>query len=86
MPNEVFEIKSELYDVNSNLSYTNLRTVQVFDPSGSSTPPDFGSTSVINVDILNVTSSIFWLEPCGSGSIASFYSLFRRPSWSIISI
>ena len=74
--NEVFEIKSELYDVNSNLSYTNLRTVQVFDPSGSSTPPDFGSTSVINVDILNVTSSIFWLEPCGSGSIASPFNYF----------
>jgi hypothetical protein len=61
--NEVFEIKSELYDVNSNLSYTNLRTVQVFDPSGSSTPPDFGSSAVINVDILNVTSSIFWHSP-----------------------
>ena len=74
--NEVFEIKSELYDVNSNLSYTNLRTVQVFDPSGSSTPPDFGSNAVINVDILNVTSSIFWLEPCGSGSIASPFNYF----------
>jgi hypothetical protein len=74
--NEVFEIKSELYDVNSNLSYTNLRTVQVFDPSGSSTPPDFGSSAVINVDILNVTSSIFWLEPCGSGSIASPFNYF----------
>ena len=74
--NEVFEIKSELYDVNSNLSYTNLRTVQVFDPSGSSRPPDFGSNTVINVDILNVTSSIFWLEPCGSGSIASPFNYF----------
>ena len=74
--NEVFEIKSELYDVNSNLSYTNLRTVQVFDPSGSSTPPDFGNNAVINVDILNVTSSIFWLEPCGSGSIASPFNYF----------
>ena len=38
VPNEVFEIKSELYDINSNLSYTNLRTVQVFDSSGSSSP------------------------------------------------
>ena len=70
--NEVFEIKSELYDVNSNLSYTNLRTVQVFDPSGSSAPPDIGSSAVINVDILNVTSSIFWKHPCKSDTPAPF--------------
>ena len=74
--NEVFEIKSELYDVNSNLSYTNLRTVQVFDPSGSSTPPDIGSSAVINVDILNVTSSIFWKNPCGEGQPASAFKYF----------
>ena len=74
--NEVFEIKSELYDVNSNLSYTNLRTVQVFDPSGSSTPPDFGSSAVINVDILNVTSSIFWKNPCGENEPASAFKYF----------
>ena len=72
VPNEVFEIKSELYDINSNLSYTNLRTVQVFDPSGSSTPPDIGSSAVINVDILNVTSSIFWKDPCKSDTPAPF--------------
>ena len=65
-----------MYDINSNLSYTNLRTVQVFDPSGSSTPPDFGSTSVINVDILNVTSSITWQNPCGSGSAALPFNYF----------
>ena len=71
--NEVFEIKSELYDVNSNLSYTNLRTVQVFDPSGSSTPPDIGSSKIVNADILNVTSSITWLRPdCISNSPAPF--------------
>ncbi len=70
--NEVFEIKSELYDVNSNLSYTNLRTVQVFDPSGSSAPPDIGSSAVVSVDILNVTSSIFWKNPCKSDTPAPF--------------
>jgi len=75
--NEVFEIKSELYDVNSNLSYTNLRTVQVFDPSGSSTPPDIGSATVINAgtvntNILNITSSITWQEPCKSDSPVPF--------------
>jgi hypothetical protein len=69
VPNEVFEIKSELYDINSNLSYTNLRTVQVFDPSGSSVPPDLGNTGnvitvgTINTDVLNVTSSIYWQSP-----------------------
>ena len=74
--NEVFEIKSELYDVNSNLSYTNLRTVQVFDPSGSSAPPDIGSSAVISVDILNVTSSIFWKNPCGENQPASAFKYF----------
>jgi len=67
--NEVFEIKSELYDVNSNLSYTNLRTVQVFDPSGSSVPPDLGNVGdvitvgTVNTDVLNITSSITWQSP-----------------------
>jgi hypothetical protein len=81
--NEVFEIKSELYDVNSNLSYTNLRTVQVFDPSGSSAPPDIGSSTVISVDILNVTSSIFWKSPCGVGEPASAFKYFL--TWDDVS-
>lgn len=34
-PNESFEIKAELFDVNSNLVYSELRTVAAFDPSGS---------------------------------------------------
>lgn len=34
--NEAFEIKSELFDVNSNLVYSDLRTITSFDPSGSS--------------------------------------------------
>ncbi len=71
--NEVFEIKSELYDVNSNLSYTNLRTVQVFDPSGSSSPPDIGSSTTILTDNLIVTSSITWISPdCISNSPVPF--------------
>jgi hypothetical protein len=71
--NEVFEIKSELYDVNSNLSYTNLRTVQVFDPSGSSSPPDIGSSTTISTDNLIVTSSITWISPdCISNSPVPF--------------
>ena len=71
--NEVFEIKSELYDVNSNLSYTNLRTVQVFDPSGSSSTPDIGNSSVISTNNLVVTSSITWISPdCISNSPVPF--------------
>jgi len=71
--NEVFEIKSELYDVNSNLSYTNLRTVQVFDPSGSSAPPDIGSSTTISTNNLIVTSSITWISPdCISNSPVPF--------------
>jgi hypothetical protein len=34
-PNESFEIKAELFDVDSNLVYSELRTIQAFDPSGS---------------------------------------------------
>jgi hypothetical protein len=33
---EQFEIKSELFDVNSSLVYSDLRTITTFDPSGSS--------------------------------------------------
>ena len=79
--NEVFEIKSELYDINSNLSYTNLRTVQVFDPSGSSAAPDIGSATVINAGTintnnLNVTSSITWQDPCGENQAPSSFNYF----------
>lgn len=79
--NEVFEIKSELYDINSNLSYTNLRTVQVFDPSGSSSAPDIGSATVINAGTintnnLNVTSSITWQDPCGENQAPSSFNYF----------
>jgi len=34
-PNETFEIKSELFDLNSNLVYSDLKTIKSFDPSGS---------------------------------------------------
>lgn len=34
--NEVFEIKAELFDINSNLVYSDLRTITSFDPTGSS--------------------------------------------------
>lgn len=34
--NEKFAIKAELYDINSNLVYSNLQTTQLFDPGGLS--------------------------------------------------
>ncbi len=34
--NEAFELKSELFDINSNIVYSDLRTIATFDPSGSS--------------------------------------------------
>ncbi len=36
IPNEPFELKAELFDINSNLVYSDLRTVTSFDVSGSS--------------------------------------------------
>ncbi len=37
--NEAFEIKSELFDINNNLVYSDLFVTQNFDPSGSSLIP-----------------------------------------------
>jgi hypothetical protein len=34
IPNEIFQFKSELYDINHNLVYSDLSTLQAFDPSG----------------------------------------------------
>jgi hypothetical protein len=53
--NEAFDIKAELLDINSNVVYSDLRTVQTFDPNGDSlygTVATSGGTinTVINVD------------------------------------
>jgi len=34
--NEPFQLKAELYDINSTLVYSNLSTIQTFDPNGES--------------------------------------------------
>jgi hypothetical protein len=49
---ELYDIKSELYDNNSNLVYSNLRTIQTFDPNGESSPAS-------NTDVLfsNLTAT-----------------------------
>jgi hypothetical protein len=45
VPGEQFEIKGELFDVNSNLVYSDLRTITTFDPSGSTVNKVLGITS-----------------------------------------
>jgi len=62
--NENFEIKSELFDVNSNLIYSNLDIFQSFDASGESLIPFIGSGSSEPGDLfvtgkLVVSKSIF---------------------------
>jgi len=59
--NEIYEIKAELFDVNHNLVYSDLRTLQNFDPSGSSlvsSIPDFGSGSATISGSLTVGGGI----------------------------
>ena len=55
-PNDIFEIKSELYDKDGNLAYNNLDTVQYFDPSGSTVSPNLGSIGS-SVYIAHLSSS-----------------------------
>ena len=40
---ESFDIKSELFDINSNLVYSDLKVLQSFDPSGSTLSTDINS-------------------------------------------
>jgi hypothetical protein len=55
--NELFDIKAELYDNNSNLIYSNLRTIQTFDPSGSSSPSGGSNQDAVfnNLIVNNLT-------------------------------
>lgn len=55
-PNELYDIKAELYDAGSNIVYSNLRTIQSFDPSGSSSPVNNFNTTTLSVGVLNVSS------------------------------
>lgn len=58
---EQFEIKSELFDVNSNLVYSDLRTITTFDPSGSTlfkSIPGISSADTTNgLTLFNLTIS-----------------------------
>jgi hypothetical protein len=69
-PNELFDIKSELYDNNSNLVYSNLRTIKNFDPSGSSSPISSQANSSAVFSTLNLTA----LPVLGSGKVPLYIS------------
>lgn len=65
--NEAFELKAELFDINHNLIFSNLKTTQIFDPNGESlysTVPGMpgysdiiGVISVVNTPSRTVTVS-----------------------------
>lgn len=54
---ELYDIKSELYDNNSNLVYSNLRTIQTFDPNGESSPSTSTDAAFSN---LTVTGNVIF--------------------------
>lgn len=55
--NELYDIKSELYDAYSNLVYSNLRDVKNFDPSGSSSPAQSGNGDLV-VNSINILGNL----------------------------
>ncbi len=80
--NELFDIKAELYDNNSNLIYSNLRTIQSFDPSGSSSPSGGGSTQDAVFNNLTVANDVFFdgLPTTSSIAAAGFNYLAINPN------
>lgn len=64
---ELYDIKSELYDNNSNLVYSNLRTIQTFDPNGESSPSTSTDAAFSN---LTVTGNVIF---SGLPTISSGY-------------
>jgi hypothetical protein len=67
IPNELYDVKSELYDSRGNLVYSNLRNITNFDVSGSSSPVSLAS-NVISASSLYISNSfsIGYLENLGS--------------------
>jgi hypothetical protein len=69
-PKELFDIKAELYDNNSNIVYSNLRTIQTFDPNGESSPSTgAGGAGVFST--INLTST--YSSPILVGSYKPLY-------------
>ena len=57
-PNDIFEIKAELYDKDGVLAYSDLDTVQYFDPSGSTTPISISAGTSITAQNLSASNLI----------------------------
>ncbi len=73
--NESYTIKSELYDVNSNLIYTDLQAVQSFDPNGVSVSGGGGGGSSgipSSVETLTINQHLYL--PNASTCISNNYS------------
>jgi len=73
-PNDIFDIKSELYDKDGNLAYNNLNTVQYFDPNGLTTPITLVIGTTITAQILSGSTLIVdnaYITNKISGSIIS---------------
>jgi len=78
---ELYDIKSELYDNNSNLVYSNLRTIQTFDPNGESSPSTSTDALFSN---LTVTGNVIF---SGLPTIAGGYKyVVRRDSDNYIGV
>ena len=70
-PSELFDIKSELYDINSNVVYSDLRTITQFDPSGSSSPPVFTTGSTISASNVNISGHLLLDNISNWGTLAA---------------
>jgi hypothetical protein len=69
--NESFEIVSQLFDINSNLIYSDLKTFQSFDPSGSTLIP-FLPAGSNNYQDLYVSGTLY----VSQSAIIQFGNLF----------
>lgn len=62
-PNELYDIKAELYDKNSTVVYSNLRSITSFDPNGSSSASPLVSGQSITASNLYVTGQLSLENP-----------------------
>lgn len=89
-PNDIFEVKSELYDKDNNLAYSSLNTVQYFDKNGETISTLFNSigneivATTLSSSILlvsdkiianKITSSLYGTSSWSNKSISSSYAL-----------
>jgi hypothetical protein len=90
-PNDIFEIKSELYDKDGVLAYDDLDTVQYFDPSGSTSPVTLKIGTSIIVENISASSLTVTGNSILSGAVSGITqltaigvtsSLYGTASWA----